>query len=265
MNSAIAPGGSSASGYSGLARLIADSASVRRRFDGLTAQISSGLIANTYAGLGGTPAAVSLSLSPRIASLQTWQKNIDAAGGRAQVTQTALGQIQSIAAKLSSQLTSLNGLSPANIDAVAANARGSLAEVGNLLNSQFGDAYVFAGEDTANPPVPNADQITTSGFYTQINAAVGALAANGGAATAAATLTAGGSNVPGTSPFSAFLSQPAAALSPPAVSTGPGQASPLGLVASANTNVPSSGPSTTGSYMRDLMRALATIGSLSSS
>jgi flagellar hook-associated protein 3 FlgL len=39
---------------------------------------------------------------------------------------------------------------------------------------------------------------------------------------------------------------------------------PIGLLASANAAVPSTGGSTTGSYMRDLMRSLATIGSLSS-
>jgi flagellar hook-associated protein 3 FlgL len=40
---------------------------------------------------------------------------------------------------------------------------------------------------------------------------------------------------------------------------------PTGLLASANSDATSNGTSTTGSYMRDLMRSLATLGSLSSS
>ena len=45
--------GGASGGYSGLTRLIADSGAVRRQYDTLTRQVSSGLIANTYAGLGG--------------------------------------------------------------------------------------------------------------------------------------------------------------------------------------------------------------------
>ena len=45
---------------------------------------------------------------------------------------------------------------------------------------------------------------------------------------------------------------------------GDGHTVQLGLLASGNVAVSSTGSSTTGSYMRDLMRALATVGSLSS-
>jgi len=99
---------------------------------------------------------------------------------------------------------------------------------------------------------------------TQIAAAVGGLAGSGAAATASATLAVASSNAAGTSPFSAYLSQPATALARPTVEIGTGQREPIGLLASANADVTSTGTSTTGSYMRDLMRALATIGSLSS-
>jgi flagellar hook-associated protein 3 FlgL len=125
-------------------------------------------------------------------------------------------------------------------------------------------AYVFAGEDSGNPPVPNAEAITSSGFYTQIAAAVAALGTNGATVTANATLAIASSNVSGTSPFSAYLSQPASALATPTVEVGPGQRVRTGILASANGAVQSLGGATTGSHMRDLMRALATIGSLSS-
>jgi len=79
-----------------------------------------------------------------------------------------------------------------------------------------------------------------------------------------ATLTIASSNAAGTSPFSTYMSQPAAGLSPPSVATGNGQSETIGLLASANTSATSTGTSTTGSYMRDLMRALATVGSMTS-
>ena len=54
-------------------------------------------------------------------------------------------------------------------------------------------------------------------------------------------------------------------LAPRSLQTGEGGTVQTGLLASANSVAVSTGTSTTGSYMRDLMRALATIGSMSSS
>ena len=133
------------------------------------------------------------------------------------------------------------------------------------MDTQDGGSYVFGGQDSANPPVPSPDAILSSGFYAQINAAVTSLSANGASATAATTLTIASSNDAGTSPFSAYMSQPVSAISAPVVQTGEGGTVQTGLLASGNSAAASSGTSTTGSYMRDLMRSLATLGSLSSS
>jgi flagellar hook-associated protein 3 FlgL len=148
---------------------------------------------------------------------------------------------------------------------VAASARSDLATVADLLDSQYDGVYVFAGQDSSNPPVPNPDQITSSGFFTQIAAAVANLTTAGAPATAAATLAIASSTTAGTSPFSAtYLAQPTAELTPPLVSTEAGQSQPLGLLANTNIGPVSTGTSTTGSYMLDLMRALATVGNLTS-
>jgi flagellin-like hook-associated protein FlgL len=133
------------------------------------------------------------------------------------------------------------------------------------LNTQDGDNYLFAGQDTANAPVPSGNNILSSGFYLQINAAVAGLSANGASATTAATLTIASSNATGTSPFSTYLSQSVSAISATVVQTGEGGTVQTGLLASGNSVAVSSGTSTTGSYMRDLMRALATLGSMTSS
>jgi flagellin-like hook-associated protein FlgL len=252
------------SGYGILPTLIANSANVHQQLDTLTEQASTGLVSETFAGLGGE-ASVSLNLNPQLTALQTYQNNIGQATGSMQVTQTAMTQIQQIAANFVADIPNLNGLDSSEVDSVAAQANAALQQVADLLDTQDGSDYVFGGQDSANPPVPSPDNILTSGFYTQINAAVAGLSANGGAATAAATLAIASSNTAGTSPFSAYMSQPVSAISAPVVQTGEGGTVQTGLLASGNSVAVSSGTSTTGSYMRDLLRALATLGSLSSS
>ena len=245
--------------YGLLSQLVANSGAVKQRLNTLTQQASNGLIADSYAGLGnGTP--VALNLHPQIAALQTQQKNIDAATSRLGVTQTAMTQLQSIASTFLANLNRLDGVNASAVDSVAADARAALTQTATLLDTQDGNTYVFGGQDTSNPPVPNPDTIGSSGFATQIATAVSGLSAT----TAATTLAIAGSNTAGTSPFSAYQSQPAAALQTPALQTGAGQIQQIGLLASGNSAVTSAGASTTGSYMRDLMRALATIGSMSS-
>ncbi len=243
--------------HSLLSTLIANSVNVHQQLDTLTEQASSGLVAQTYAGLG-AGAGISLSLNPQLAALQTQQKNISQATGTMQVTQVAMTQIQQIAATFVSNMPKLNNITPTEIDSVAASAQQALSQLANLLDTKQGDTYVFSGQDTANPPVPSPDQILQSPFYTQINAAVSGLSTNGAAATAAQTLAI--ASPTGTSPFSAYMSQTPTA---PVVQSGEGNTIQISLLASANSASTSSG-STTGSYMRDLMRALATIGSMSS-
>jgi flagellar hook-associated protein 3 FlgL len=256
--------GIGSTGYGFTATLIANAMNVRQQLDTLTEQASSGMVANTYAGLG-SAASVSLDLNPRITAMQTYSKNIDQANGSMQVTQSAMSQIQQIAATFTSDIPKLNGLNPAAIDSVAANARAGLAQLAGLLDTKNGNVYVFGGQDTSNPPVPAPDAILSGGLYTQINAAVSALSTNGATATSAATLTIATSNASDTSPFSPYMSQPAATLSAPIVQTGDSSTVQTGLLASANSVATSLGTSTTGSYMRDLMRALATLGSMSGS
>jgi flagellar hook-associated protein 3 FlgL len=251
-------------GYGILPSLTSNASAVHQQLDTLTEQVSTGLVAQTYAGLG-SQAGLALDLNPQISALQAYQTNISQATGSMQVTQTAMTQIQQIASTFADDIPNLNNLNPSETDSIAAQANQALQQVADLLNTQDAGNYVFAGQDTGNPPVPSGDAILSSGFYTQINAAVASLSTNGASATAAATLAIASSNASGTSPFSTYLSQPAASISAPVVQTGEGGTVQTGLLASANSVAVSSGSSTTGSYMRDLMRALATLGSLSSS
>lgn len=248
-----------------LGTLVQGSASVRQRLNTLTIEAGDGKISESFAGLA-AGGATSLSVAPAVAHNQAWQNNIDAASGRMAVTQIALSQISQIASDFYAKTDTLNGLNSSTVDSVAASARDALRQVATLLNSRDGEVYVFAGQDSANPPVPNADQIGTSGFVTGIDTAVGNLGTTGATATMAATLGVASSNEGGTSPFSIALSQPAAVLSaaPPLIQVGDGARMAVGIPASSNADVVSGGTSTTGSYMRDVMRALAMLGALGS-
>ena len=73
-------GAISSAGFPALAQLLAGLGRVNKSFNTLTEQASSGLIADTFAGLGGT-APIALSLSPQIDNLQVARSNIDAASG----------------------------------------------------------------------------------------------------------------------------------------------------------------------------------------
>lgn len=263
------------SDYGTMGTLIAQSNAVKQKLVTLTNQASSGLVGTTYAGLG-AGASTSLDLRPQIANLQTWQNNVNAATGTISVAQSALGSIGSIAANFYAQLNTLEGVDSSAVDTIAANARDALKEVAGLLDTQYGGVYVFAGQDSGNPPVPDSDNILNSGYYQQISAAVGGLAVNGAANTANATFAVAVSNAAGTSPFSTFLSHayPVVQAALPSVQVGQNHQETIGIPASANGLIPTSQPgaitivggpvSSTGSYMRDLLRSLATIGSLSS-
>ncbi len=213
------------SGYGLLQALSQDSAAVRAQLSVATQQAATGKIAETYAGLG-AGARVSLDLRPQVAHQQAWAANIDGATARLGVAQSALGAIGAIAAEFYAKMPGLNGLTSGAASAVAVQARDALERMAGLLNSKVGDTYVFAGQDTANPPVPNAS-----------------------AAALIPALLSGASPAP----FSATLGTAV-----PAVEIGEGQRVQVGVLANANT-LSLSAPPTTGSYMRDIMLALATL------
>ncbi len=240
-----------------LGAAVAASAAAKTQLDTLTQQVGSGHVSDSYAGLGAS-AQTALTLQPQIAQLAAQQSAIGAVASRLSVTQTALTQISSIASSFNAKLADLNGVSPSEVDSVAAGAKAALQQVASLLDSTDGSAYVFGGTDSATPPVPNPDAILASGFYTQIGAAVAGLGANGAAATAASTLAIASSNAPGATPFAGPPGQP------PTLILGDGAPVQVGVLANANTLAVSGGTSTTGSYARDILRGLATVANLSS-
>ena len=215
--------------YNLLSNLVSNSATVRNQLAQVQEQVASGRVSDTYSGLG-NQARTSLNLGPVIAHQAVWQSNIDAAQGRLDVTQSALTSISGIAADFFARVNSLDTVDPSSVQGVAQAARSALQQVAQLLNSKSGDIYVFSGTDTSNPPVTSTDPAVLS-----------------------SALLASDTARP---PFSSTLSSAV-----PQVEVGDGQLIEVGLLANANTLAVSS-PPTTGSYMRDTMRALASLAGL---
>lgn len=243
------------SNYGLLGQLIADNQTIQNRLNTLSEQASSGYIANDFGGLG-SGAAIALALTSETSQNTAIINSLNAASTTLNVTQTVLKQISSIASNFSSQILSASTVN-ANLTVLATSAAAALQQLAGLLNTQNGTNYVFAGTDSSNPPVPNAQNIASSGFATQIAAAVAGLGTNGAAATMASIQAIASSNAAGTSPFSTSLSQGTALLQ--TVPTGSGESMAIGVLANVNASQPSSAPYSSGSYMRDLMASLATI------
>src|ERR1700727_2328288 len=108
----------SGDGFPALGEIIGDVGQITQHMNTLTEQASSGFISNDYAGLG-TTAPAALSLTAQIDTLQTAQSDIDAINGPAQVTQTAMMQIGSIAAGLLADMPGLSGVDSNAIDSIA--------------------------------------------------------------------------------------------------------------------------------------------------
>jgi flagellar hook-associated protein 3 FlgL len=251
-----------------LQQLIEQAAATKSRLDQLTTQASSGYIATTYAGVdaasGGAGATQSsLALGGQIASLTSTVSNINAATGRMGIQQTALANISSVASGVLSALQSVDPINPQSLAVVASSAQLALVQVANMLDTKDGNVYVFGGQNSNEPPIPNPNAINNSGFATQIAATVASLATNGASATSAAALAIGQSNAAGTTPFAAMLGASPAL---PQVSLGNGATATIGIAANTNGFVTSSGSSngadTTGSYMRDILTTIASVASL---
>ena len=223
-------------------------------------EVSSGVVSDTYAGLGDQRYAA-LSLEPQITEVAAWTSNITSAQNTLSVTQTAMSSITTIATNLQTSLTSLAGTTDAStVTAVALQARQDLTQLASLLNTQSGSQYVFAGNDSTTPPVTDPSTIASGTFFQNIAASVATVGTTGAAATEAATFTAAADNG-AQSVFSASLSTDgvsATALGH-SLTVGDQQHVVVGLVATAGG---ATSATSTGSPIRDLMRALAVVGSL---
>jgi flagellar hook-associated protein 3 FlgL len=235
-------------------QLAADSNVTSQKLAQLTIQSQSGYVASTYAGLESAQpgsASQTLVLNSSIDTLNNTISNLQVAQGQMSVQQSAIQTISDIASKALTQFEGVNSLSGSALSTAAATARSAVTQIASLLNSQDGTRYIFAGQDSTIPPVPNATSFTSAAFYVSIQSATSTLSVSGvfSAASSAAN-----------SPFSSTLaSNPGV----PSVLGAGGVPISTGIAANSNQFIgPSTGTNTTGSYMKDILTTLSAIGSL---
>ncbi len=261
-----------ASGPTGLLGvLVSNSEKTKTQLDQYTEQASTGLVSQTYGGLG-TTATVSLNLRPQLAATAVYTQNITLASTVVTTSSQVMTQLQQIASTFLSGTLNFSAQTPGAIDTIATQAQAALAQVQTLMNTQLGQSYIFSGQDSGNPPMLPSGSSTTPGTFdyylqqikvaTTSNLALDTL--NGTKTTAAATLAAANAN----SPFSSYLSAPAAspmpaAIQPQMTGIGFGVSVKVGIVAGQPATM--TGANTTGSYVRDLIRSLATLSVLTGS
>ncbi len=251
----------SPAGAGSLAVVLNNLAQTQQSLSALTAETSSGYIASTYAGLGAN-AGVAIDLTSQLALNTTLQANATAAANIQQVTQTALGQINTLVSGVASQLLGAATSSTGGLSTIASSAKSALQQIAGLLDTQVGGVYIFAGQDSTNPPVPDPQNVAGSAFATAIQNALAALPASGAAAVQAQLIAIASPG--GTSPFSATLE---ASRRPATVDLGNGERVQVGVLANQNTDAVSAGVGTTstGAYVRDIFLGLSTLGALNGS
>ena len=251
-------GSTSASALSALNNTIYNVGLTQSSIGTLEAQGSSGLISSEYAGLDGGPRAAR-DLGGPLSLNAAAQANATQAADVNQVTQTALGQIQTLVSGMTSQLLEPTLQTEQGLSTLASSARNVLGQVAGLLDTKVGQVYVFAGQDSRTPPIPDPSNISQSAFYAAIQAAVANLPTSDAATVQSQLLSAAAAGP--TSPFSATLEASNQANS---ADLGGGQTVQLGVLADQNADAVSAGTgaTSTGSYMRDVLMALSTIGSL---
>ncbi|SDB53604.1 flagellin N-terminal helical domain-containing protein [Belnapia rosea] len=246
-----------------LGRLDTDTSVLRARLASLARQQATGLKAELPGDLGAQlPRA--LSLRAEIARRDTYGTMIGQALSRTEATQQALGRLAEIAREFGDKVAvKLDPNSPDTLPLAASQARQALVEVGQLLNTQQGGEYLFGGSDFSNPPLPDPEGLPAGGMATQVAAAIATLGPGNAAAVSAATQAAALDDSAGTTPFSAFVTDPSRGGTEPrrSIVAADGMTTPVGLFANRNAAARSAGE-TTGSWARDLLRGLASIAAL---
>ena len=131
---------------------------LKSQLNDLTNQLSTGLTAQSYGGLG-TGRTPALSAQASISALNGYSAVIDTAQTRAKLATTSLSQVAKVGTDTIAALR--NGLQSTSTDTQAAKstALNNLNAALDALNQSDGSVYLFGGKKGAVPPVLDASTI----------------------------------------------------------------------------------------------------------
>ncbi len=137
--------------------------SSQQQLDTVQAQISSGLKAQTYGGLGGLATYQSLSLTSQNNALTAANSGLNAVTNVTSAMDSAMTGITSSAQSVLTNLQSIiQGSADPGMDTLGQEAGNALSAIQHYLNTQSGTTYVFAASDSANPPIANSSSLTAA-------------------------------------------------------------------------------------------------------
>lgn len=131
---------------------------LKNQLNDLSTQLSSGLTAQTYGGLG-SGRSTALAAQATLSALTGYAAGITAAQTRTNVAVTSLTQVATLG--IDARNTLNNGLQSTPVDATAAkaNALNNLQAALDTLNQSVAGNYLFGGENSSTQPVLDADTI----------------------------------------------------------------------------------------------------------
>ncbi|MCX5618067.1 flagellar biosynthesis protein FlgL [Bombella sp. TMW 2.2543] len=227
-------------------------------------QTSQGTSSSSIAGLD-DDGQTALSLSPKLAALNSYQDNLSSIQNRLSLSSTALKQITDLAQSLNTQLLGMlssEGSSTTSTNAAAGSAQNGLSSLGTILNTTDGNGFIFAGHSPSNPPVTSPSTLYNSQLAHTISGLVSGLTDSNSSTILSQATSASADNSAGMSVFSSTLSLPADQARGMRASaiTGPDDGNmTVGIVA---TEGEAASSTSTGSPIRDLMRDMMVMSSM---
>lgn len=136
---------------------------LKNQLNDLSTQLSTGLTAPTYGGLG-SGRSTALAAQSTLSALTGYAAGITAAQTRISVAVPSLTQVATLGT--STMTTLSNGLqsTPVNSTAAQSIALGNLQAALDILNQSVAGSYLFGGKNTTTQPVLDSDTILNGAF-----------------------------------------------------------------------------------------------------
>ncbi|WP_407522355.1 flagellin [Methylobacterium oryzisoli] len=132
---------------------------LKGQLDGLSTQLATGRVSETYGGLG-AGRATSLSARAQISALDGYDAAIEAGTTRLKLASASIQQAASLASQTWSEIGNTVASSGASARASLQNiATGRLGGMLDALNQSAADQYIFGGRETDRPPVETVTRI----------------------------------------------------------------------------------------------------------
>jgi flagellar hook-associated protein 3 FlgL len=136
--------------------------STQQNLDTVTNQLSDGLVADTYAGLGGNATYQALTLTKQQNDLTTYNNNINSVTAKTSAMDAAMSNVTTMANSMVKSLTQVTQSGNPGMTTLNQQAQNDLTQLQSYLNTQVSGDYIFAASDTQTAPVASTSAINTS-------------------------------------------------------------------------------------------------------